>query len=499
MLKEKSKTRDLSGHQANLIPIVRELSADLDSPITAYLKLAGHGPSFLLESVTGGEQVARYSFIGVDPSEAFVLHGQAFERHTAVGVSQIPIPEGLDALDVLRQELARFVPAKVRDLPRFAGGLVGYLGYETAGGFEPTLDLPPHASLPDAIFLLADTVVAFDHAFGRMLLIANVNLDGNEARARAEAETRLDELEARLSEDLPARPSPVEHSAAGELHSNLTPNEFHTAVMQSKEDIAAGEIYQVVLSRRFERQTSAAPFDIYRSLRRTNPSPYMFFFDFDDLAGHPPLRLIGASPEMHVRLEAGRAAMHPIAGTRPRGQSNAEDEALEKDLLADPKERAEHVMLVDLARNDLGRVCSYGSVSLTEQMGIERYSHVMHIVSHVEGELHPAYDAFDLLRATFPAGTVSGAPKIRAMEIIAEREGEARGPYAGAVGYFSYDGSLDTCITIRSLVMRGQTVSVQAGAGIVADSNPEREYEETANKALALIVAVDKAEKETLT
>ena len=499
MLKEKFRTHDLSGHPANLIPIVRELSADLDSPITAYLKLAGHGPSFLLESVTGGEQVARYSFIGVNPSEAFVLRGRAFERHTAEGVSQIPIPEGLDALDVLRQELARFVPAKVHDLPRFAGGLVGYLGYETAGGFEPTLNLPPHASLPDAVFLLADTVVAFDHAFGRMLLIANVVLDGNEAQARANAETRLDELEARLSEDLPDRPSPGEHSTAGELRSNLTPKEFHSAVMQSKADIAAGEIFQVVLSRRFERQTSAAPFDIYRALRRTNPSPYMFFFDFGDLAGHPPLRLIGASPEMHVRLEAGRAAMRPIAGTRPRGQSTAEDEALEKDLLADPKERAEHVMLVDLARNDLGRVCSYGSVSLPEQMRIERYSHVMHIVSHVEGELHSAYDAFDLLRATFPAGTVSGAPKIRAMEIIADREGEARGPYAGAVGYFSYDGSLDTCITIRTLVMRGQTVSVQAGAGIVADSNPEREYEETANKALALIVAVDKAEKETRT
>ena len=363
--------------------------------------------------------------------------------------------------------------------------------------FEPTLDLPQETSLPDAILLLADTVVAFDHAFGRLLLIVNAYLYGDETHAREEAETRLDELEDRLTSDLPARPQSDELPSKSELRSNVTQSEFHKSVEQAKEQIAAGDIFQVVLSQRFERQSSAAAFDIYRALRRLNPSPYMFFFDFDDLAGDPPLRLIGASPEMHVRLEGRRAAMRTIAGTRPRGQSAAEDEALEADLLADPKERAEHVMLVDLARNDLGRVCSYGSVSLHEEMGVERYSHVMHIVSHVEGELNAEYDAFDLLGATFPAGTVSGAPKIRAMNIIAELEGEPRGPYAGAVGYISYDGSLDTCITIRTLIMRGQTVSVQAGAGIVADSDPEREYQETANKARALIEAVDLAEKES--
>jgi anthranilate synthase component 1 len=251
-----------------------------------------------------------------------------------------------------------------------------------------------------------------------------------------------------------------------------------------------------VLSQRLSRQTPAAPLSIYRALRRLNPSPYMFFFDFDGLVDETPFYLIGASPEVHVRLEGRTAALRPIAGTRHRGQSPEEDAALEEELLADPKERAEHVMLVDLARNDLGRVCEYGTVHVPERMVIERYSHVMHIVSHTEGKLHPQHDAFDLLRATFPAGTVSGAPKIRAMEIIDELEGEPRGPYAGAVGYFSYDGSMDTCIAIRTMMMRGQTVSVQAGAGIVADSDPESEYQETMNKAKALAVAVEMAEKE---
>jgi anthranilate synthase component 1 len=274
----------------------------------------------------------------------------------------------------------------------------------------------------------------------------------------------------------------------------MTHDEFTAAVRQAKEHIAAGDIFQVVLSQRLSHETSAYPFDIYRTLRRINPSPYMFFFDFDGLTGEQPFHLIGASPEMHVRLEEGLAAIRPIAGTRPRGQTPAEDAALEKELLADPKERAEHVMLVDLARNDLGRICRYGTVKVTEKMEIERYSHVMHIVSHVEGELRPEYDAFDLLCATFPAGTVSGAPKIRAMQIISQLEKDPRGPYAGAVGYFSYDGSLDTCITIRTLLLHGSTLHMQAGAGIVADSDPETEYQETLNKLRALAVAVERTE-----
>ena len=375
------------------------------------------------------------------------------------------------------------------------GGLVGYLGYEATCYFEPTLNLHPHRSLPDAVFLLADSVVAFDHAYGRLLLIVNTHLDGDEQEARSRAEARLDQLQTCLTAPLDAQTTDWESSPSKKLSPNITKTQFCSAVMRAKEHIAAGDIYQVVLSQKFKRQTSTSPFSIYRALRRLNPSPYMFFFDFGNLVGDSPLSLVGASPEMHVRLEGRRATMRPIAGTRPRGQSSDEDLNLESELLADPKERAEHVMLVDLARNDLGRVCSYGSVRVTEQMAVERYSHVMHIVSQVEGELRPEYDGFDLMRATFPAGTVSGAPKIRAMEIIADLECEPRGPYAGAVGYFSYDGSVDSCITIRTLIMENQRVSVQAGAGIVADSVPEREHRESFDKAQALAVAVEMAEK----
>jgi anthranilate synthase component 1 len=295
------------------------------------------------------------------------------------------------------------------------------------------------------------------------------------------------------------RPIPVETNhhpsqVSRTLGANLSRTQFTDAVRRAKEHIAAGDIFQVVLSQRLERETSAQPFSIYRALRRLNPSPYMFFLDFSGVTSGAPLRLIGASPEMHVQLEGGQATLRPIAGTRPRGANPDDDQRLEAELLADQKERAEHIMLVDLARNDLGRVCSYGSVQVSEMMAVERYSHVMHIVSQVRGRLRPEYDAFDLLRVTFPAGTVSGAPKIRAMQIIEALENTPRGPYAGAVGYFAYDGSMDTCITIRTLLMSGQTVSVQAGAGIVADSDPDREYEETLNKARALAVAVEMAE-----
>ena len=479
----------------SLIPVVRELPADLETPVSVYLRLSGQGPSFMLESVTGGEHVARYSFIGVNPRQAFVLRGRTVERHTPTGVTTEQVSADRNPIDVLRGELNRcdFQPAP--GLPRFAGGLVGYLGYEMMRFFEPTLKLTPHADLPDAIFLQADTLVAFDHAFGRLLLIANARLDGDEAAARREAEARLDDLERRL-----AAPLPTVHPATGttadrELRSNMTQERYMENVERAKQYIAAGDIFQVVPSQRFSRETTAAAFDIYRALRRLNPSPYMFFFDFGDLAGPEPLRLIGASPEVHVRLEGHKALLRPIAGTRPRSHDPAADLALERELLADPKERAEHIMLVDLGRNDLGRVCEYGSVHVPELMTVERYSHVMHIVSQVEGRLQPGYDGFDLVRATFPAGTVSGAPKIRAMEIISELESDPRGVYAGAVGYFSYDGSLDTCIAIRTLIMRGQTVSVQAGGGVVADSELEREYQESVNKARALVRAVALAEE----
>lgn len=478
-------------------PIIRELSADLETPVSVYLKLAGQGPSFLLESVTGGEQLARYSFIGVHSSKAYILRGRTIECREEGQVRMIEAPADGDPLDSLRAELARCRSAVTPGLPRFAGGLVGYLGYGMIHFFEPSVPVKVHESLPDGIFLLNDTTVAFDHAYGRILLIANLYPNGDEAAARAEAEARLDEIEQRLAGPLPAPAAPTNRTVSKELQFNVTREQHMAAVEAAKEYIAAGDIFQVVLSQRMSRETSAAPFSIYRALRRLNPSPYMFFFDFDGLGGDEPLHVLGASPELHVRLEGSQATIRPIAGTRPRGKTAAEDMQMERDLLANPKECAEHVMLVDLARNDLGRVCEYGSVKVPERMIIERYSHVMHIVSQVEGQLRPGVDAFDLVRATFPAGTVSGAPKIRAMQIINALEPDARGLYAGAVGYFASDGSLDTCITIRTLVMRGQTVSIQSGGGIVADSDPALEYQEALNKARALAVAVEMAEAES--
>jgi anthranilate synthase component I len=480
----------------NLITVVRELPADLETPVSVYLKLAGHGPSFLLESINGGEQVARYSFIGVNPGRAYVCRDRVVERRVKGLMDTLVVPEGRDLLHVLDAELRQFQPEETHGLPRFTGGLVGYLGYDTIRFFEPTLKLSPHPALPDAIFLLADTLVAFDHAFGRLLLIANAHAGGDEDTARRDAERRLDDLQAAIEGPLPARQPARQPDCCTDLTSNMAREEYMAGVDAAKEYIYAGDIFQVVLSQRFSRHTAAQPFAIYRALRRLNPSPYMFFFDFGLLAGgDEPLYLIGASPEMHVRLEGQTAALRPIAGTRPRGTTPTHDIALERELLADPKERAEHVMLVDLARNDLGRVCDYGSVRVPEIMTVERYSHVMHIVSHVEGCLRREFDGFDLVRASFPAGTVSGAPKIRAMQIIDELERGPRGPYAGLVGYFSYDGSLDTCIAIRTLVMRGQEVSVQAGAGIVADSVPATEHQESVNKARALAAAVELAER----
>ncbi len=340
--------------------------------------------------------------------------------------------------------------------------------------------------MPDGIYLLADTVIAFDNVRRTIFLIANV-LDGDEA----EAEAKLDVLAASIAEPLPE--AGEQAIALSGTMSNLRREEFEAMVTEAKEHIAAGDIFQVVLSQRFTRKSTADPFDVYRALRRLNPSPYMFFFDFGPVDGEP-LYLIGSSPEMFVRLEDGTASLHPIAGTRPRGEDPAADAALADDLLADPKERAEHVMLVDLGRNDLGRVCEYGTVKVSDFFNIERYSHVMHIVSHVEGKMRPGLTAFDLIRAAFPAGTVSGAPKVRALEIIAELEPDARGAYAGMVGYFGFDGSMDTCLAIRTLVKRGDAFSVQAGAGIVADSNPANEYQETINKAGALLRAIDLVE-----
>ena len=469
-------------------PFVRELPADLETPTSAYLKLRGRGPSYLLESVEGGERVARYSFIGVEPSQQYRLRAGVVERHSPTGVERLPLAPGRDPLHVLQEELARYQSTPVEGLPRFVGGLVGYLGYETIRHFEPKLQgLPTPQTLPEGLFLLTDCLVAFDHARRSLFLIVHA-FDGDEQAALR----KLDDLEARLHAPLPAQPLPLAKTSAA-VSSTHTQGEYKDLVRAAREHIMAGDIFQVVLSQRLSRETSAQPFDVYRALRRLNPSPYMFFFDFGDVEGEP-FYLVGASPEMFVRLEGRRAALRPIAGTRPRGATPAADAALAEELLADPKERAEHVMLVDLGRNDLGRVCAYGSVKVPEFFAVERYSHVMHLVSHVEGELRPGLTAFDLVRAAFPAGTVSGAPKVRAMEIIGELEGAPRGPYAGAVGYFGFDGAMDTCLTIRTMVGHGKTISVQAGAGIVADSDPACEHQETLNKAQALLAAVVLAE-----
>jgi len=468
------------------ITLTRELPSDLDTPVSVYLKLARAGsPSFLLESVTGGEQVGRYSFIGVDPKVVLVIRGHAIERIEA-GVKTIINMD--DPLEAIRAELNGYAVEHHPNLPRFIGGMVGYLGYETVQFFEPKLNLPP-SDLPDGIFLLADTIIAFDHARGRTLLMTTVT-----PSARAEAEEKLEALAQKISTPQVA-PTPNPFPAASrEIRSNFTHDQFESLVNKAKEHIAAGDVFQVVLSQRLSRHTSASPFDIYRSLRRLNPSPYMFFFDFGNLIDEP-LHLIGASPEILTRLEGREAIVRPIAGTRKRGLTHEEDRANEIELLADPKERAEHLMLVDLGRNDLGRVCKYNTVNVSEFMAVERYSHVMHIVSHVSGELRDECDAYDLIRATFPAGTVSGAPKVRAMEIIGELEQRSRGVYAGLVGYIGFNASMDTCIAIRTMVMRGDVVNVQVGAGIVADSIPASEYDETMNKARALIKAVEEAEK----
>lgn len=475
-------------------PLVRVLPADLETPVSIYLKLADERfPSFLLESVTGGEQVARYSFIGVGARRIYRLKENALFIREADGGQLIRTGNPFERLE---EEFAARQRAAIPTLPRFSGGLVGYLGYEAVRWFEPGVTrLPAPQGIADGLFLEADCMVAFDHAFGKVILIAYPDPHLPAGLSRRRAAQCLDQMQQRLVQPLSnsRRSAPAESPRREWVQPSR--EAFLQSVERAKEAIYAGEIFQVVLSQCFSRQTSAHPFEVYRALRRLNPSPYMFYLDFADADEGQPLRLIGASPEMHVRLTGDTAIIRPIAGTRPRGKTRQQDIELENDLLADPKERAEHIMLVDLARNDLGRVCTFGSVRVREQMTIERYSHVMHIVSQVEGRLRPEVNAFGLMRATFPAGTVSGAPKVRAMQIIAELEAQPRGVYAGAVGYFGYDGNMDTCIAIRTLVMRGSRVFLQSGAGIVADSQPEREYEEILNKARALAQAVELAEE----
>lgn len=466
--------------KGDLVPVYQVLPADLETPVSVFFKLfRDTEPAFLLESVEGGEQVGRYSFIGVEPRK----------------ILRPSIAPGEDALAEIKAELEQYNPVNLPDLPRFVGGAVGFLGYDLIGQIERMPHNAPDVNhLPECLFMVFDTLVIFDHVKTQLIVLSNAYKTGDVAADYQAAVERIEGIVQRLRQPLPPIQDADEVSDET-LKSNFTRQDFEQGVEKAKEYIAAGDAFQIVLSQRLSRCTSAPPFAIYRALRMLNPAPYMFFFHFPDEVDGQPFNVIGASPEMMVRLEDGVASVRPIAGTRPRGATPEEDADLAAGLLTDPKERAEHVMLVDLGRNDLGRVCEYGSVHVPELMVIERYSHVMHIVSHVEGKLREGLDAYDLMRATFPAGTVSGAPKIRAMEIIDELEPDRRGPYAGAVGYFSFSGSMDTCIAIRTLTMKGDRVFIQAGAGLVADSDPSREFEETLHKARALAEAVKLAEQ----
>jgi len=476
----------------NLVPIYKVIPADLETPVSVYLKLRGTSPSFLLESVEKGKQLGRYSFLGVEPTGVLTASGGTVTLREGGVVTEFHPPNG-DPLITMKQILSRYSPVPNAIIPGFTGGMVGYLGYDAVRFFERVpLSSKEGLRLPDAVFLLVSRLVIFDHVKHQVMVVANAHIEGNAESAYATATTTIDDIVERLRLPLAEQSSPPSRSSSTEdWQANLSRAAFEERVNKAKEYIRAGDIFQVVLSQRLSRNCDLDPFTIYRSLRMLNPSPYMFFF-------HLPgdVYIIGSSPELLVRLQGDQAEVRPIAGTRPRGTTPDEDEKLAAELFTDPKERAEHVMLVDLGRNDLGRVCRYGTVSVPELMKIERYSHVMHIVSSVQGTLQPGKDVFDLLRATFPAGTVSGAPKIRAMQIIASLEEERRGPYAGAIGYFSYSGAMDTCIAIRTLVMHAKRIHVQAGAGIVADSDPAREYQETLNKAQALAEAVRLVEEE---
>ncbi len=461
--------------QGNVIPVRADLLADLETPVSAYAKLRGPGPAFLLESVEGGENVSRYSFIGCNPRKIFRAQ-----------------PGDADPLAALQAELAQYQPVAVPGLPPFTGGAVGYLGYEFIHSVEKTVPLAAKDELgvPMMWFMLCDSVLAFDRAHQTMRLIVNAHVGADAGAAYDAACAELQRMQTALAQPSPLTSSPLGDTGPVQVPAgNFTKAAFEKMVDDSKEFIRSGDIFQIVLSQRFSREFKKSPLDLYRALRTVNPSPYMFLLETGDFA------LVGASPEVHVRLTGRKVEIRPIAGTRPRGKTTAEDLAFEKDLLADEKELAEHLMLVDLARNDIGRVCSYGTIKVPEFKTIERYSHVMHIVSQVEGQLAPERSAFDLMRATFPAGTVSGAPKIRAMQLIAQKEGTQRGSYAGALGYFSYDGNLDSCITLRTALVKDGHVHIQAGAGIVADSVPAAEYQETINKASALFKAIILADK----
>jgi anthranilate synthase component 1 len=473
--------------RATFVPVVKELVADLLTPVSAFLKIAEHSDyAFLLESVEGGEHVGRYSFLGKDPF--MILRGR--DGQTVIEKAGVTTGAGKPFVQTLRELMNSFQSPFVPGLPRFTGGAVGYFGYETSAWFEPTTrrNGGPPAAGDDAGFMVFDTVLAFDHVQHRILLIANARISPDEDLkslyqfACAKIEFLERELERALSLKRPASSEQLT------LNANMSQEAYESIVKRAKEYIAAGDIYQVVLSRRFEADVTVDAFTVYRALRHVNPSPYMFFIRMGDRS------IVGASPEMLVRVEGRHAVTHPIAGTRRRGQTDEEDMRLAEELKRNEKERAEHVMLVDLGRNDIGRVCDYGTVRVPTFMALERYSHVMHMVSVVEGQLAEGRDRLDALVSCFPAGTVSGAPKVRAMQIINELEPTSRGLYAGAVGYLDFAGNLDFCIAIRSILLERNKAYIQSGGGIVADSNPTAEFEETRDKARAMIRALEIAQ-----
>ncbi|HPC60286.1 MAG TPA: anthranilate synthase component I [Verrucomicrobiota bacterium] len=496
--------------QGNLIPVTRRLLADIETPLSAYRKISGQGESFLFESVEGGEHLGRYSFVGCNPRAVIrqlrdevevVENGRTVERYRVVrtggGAGAPGGPQGLpavrDGLEVVERVMARFRPVTVPGLPRFTGGAIGFIGYEFIHDIEPVVPQPATDELgtPVMYFLIADELLVFDRVGQSITVLVNAVVpDGGRAEdAYEEAVAEIERLVSLLEQPSEHHPVTLPSEVPGiGFEPNLTPERFFENVRRAKEYIRMGDIIQVVGSQRFCTGVTASAVDVYRAVRSVNPSPYMFLLELEGFA------LVGASPEIHVRCEDREVEIRPIAGTRRRGATPAEDAALEAELLADPKERAEHVMLVDLARNDLGRVCDFGSVQVRDLMVIERYSHVMHIVSQVTGRLSAERTLYDLMRATFPAGTLSGAPKIRAMQIIAELEQTTRGPYGGCVGYFSFNGNLDCCITIRTALLKGGRAYVQAGGGWVTDSTPEAEYQETVNKAKAMLKAVAMAE-----
>lgn len=489
--------------RGNLIPVTRKLLADFETPLSAYWKLRGHQNSFLFESVEGGEHLGRYSFVGCNPRAVIrqdgnsvkVIEGSSVTQEYRVGCSADGSSDPVipDGLAVVEKYLSQFRPVNLPGLPRFTGGAVGFIGYEFIHDLEPSVPRPERDELktPTLYFLIADQVLVFDRVNQTLTVLVNaVIAPGQDPReSYALAVQALDQLVGQLTHSAPSTPIGVVTTPPDvPFVSNTTREQFEVNVHKASQYIRAGDIIQVVGSQRFSAPVKATPLDVYRAVRSVNPSPYLFILELEGMA------LVGASPELHVRCVDGRVEIRPIAGTRPRGRNLAEDQSLEKELLADPKERAEHVMLVDLARNDIGRVCEFGSVRVQELMITERYSHVMHIVSQVEGRLAAGQDAFDLMRTTFPAGTLSGAPKIRAMQIIAELEGTSRGPYGGCVGYFGFNGNADHCITIRTALIKDGMAYVQAGGGWVNDSVAANEFQETINKSRAMIKAISLAE-----